>query len=297
MSEVSLIKSMTGYGSASGVSGKLEISIEIKSVNNRYLDCSVKIPRVYYSLEETIKSLVQSRISRGKADVYVSIDSSSADDVKISINRPLAGAYITALKELASLYDLPCNADVIEIARFPEILHAEKQETDIEQLSADICAILGEALSSLNDMRLREGKKLYNDITSRIDEIERLTAIAEGLSPETVTEYRSKLETRMREILQTADLDESRILTEAALFADRIAINEETVRLRSHMTQLREMLESGEPVGRKMDFIIQEFNREVNTIGSKGNNAAMSKIVVDMKAEIEKIREQAQNVE
>lgn len=292
-----MIKSMTGFGSASGVSGKLEISIEVKSVNNRYLDCSVKIPRVYYSLEETIKSFVQSRISRGKVDVYVSIDSSSADDVVFKINRPLADAYVSALKELASLYDVPCNADVIEIARFPEILRAEKQETDIEQLGADLCAVLGEALSSLNDMRLREGQKLHYDISERAVKIDMLTVLAEGISSDTVAEYRRKLEARMKEILQTADIDESRILTEAALFADRISINEETVRLRSHMAQLREMLESREPVGRKMDFLVQEFNREANTIGSKGNDAAMSKIVVEMKAEIEKIREQAQNIE
>lgn len=292
-----MLKSMTGYGSAAGVSGKLEISIEVKSVNNRYLDCSIKLPRVYYSLEDTLKTIVQNRISRGKVDVYISIDSSSADDVKIRINRPLADAYVSALKELAARHGLPGDPGVVEIARFPEVLQVEKQETDMEQLSADLCAILGEALDNLNDMRIREGSKLSGDITARVDEIERLTTLAENLSPEIAAEYRGKLEARMREILQTAELDEQRILTEAAVFADRIAINEETVRLRSHMSQLREMLGSSEPVGRKMDFLVQEFNREANTIGSKGNDAAMARIVVDMKAEIEKIREQAQNVE
>ena len=292
-----MIKSMTGYGSASGVSGKLEISIEIKSVNNRFLDCSVKMPRVYYPLEETLKSIVQSRISRGKVDVYITIDSSAADNIEIKINRPLADAYINALKGLAASHNLSDNINVVDIAKFPEILLVEKQETDFEQLSADLRVITGEALDSFNDMRMREGSRLSSDIIARIDEIERLTALVEDASPRSVAEYRSKLEARMQDVLQTADLDKSRILTEAALFAERTAINEETVRLRSHMSQLRDMLGSSEPVGRKMDFLVQEFNREANTIGSKGNDAEMAKIVVDMKSEIEKIREQAQNVE
>jgi uncharacterized protein (TIGR00255 family) len=187
--------------------------------------------------------------------------------------------------------------NVADLTRFPDVLLAEKRETDPEQLCLSISGILEEALSGFNEMRIREGGKLKRDITARLDEIERLTDIAEEISPRSVAEYRKKLEIRMNEILQNADIDETRILTEAAIFADRVAINEETVRLRSHVSQLRILLDSQEPVGRKIDFLVQEFNREANTIGSKGNDAEMSRVIVDLKAEIEKIREQAQNIE
>ena len=292
-----MIKSMTGYGRASGFSGKLEISVEIKSVNNRYLDCSFKMPRVYSSFEETMKSTVHRYISRGKVDVFVTIDSSNAGDIEIRVNAPLAEAYLAALRDMSARHGLADNIGVMDLARFPDVLQVEKKEADLDELCADVCSVLEAALGDFNDMRKREGDKLGRDITERLDEIERLTALVEGITPRTTAEYRNKLETRMREILQGAELDESRILTEAALFADRTAINEELVRLRSHMSQLREMLRGGEPVGRKMDFLVQEFNREANTIGSKGNDAEMAKVVVDLKAEIEKIREQAQNVE
>ena len=288
---------MTGYGSAKGSSGKLEISVEVKGVNNRYLDCSIKLPRVFSSLEESLKSIVQNHISRGKVDVFIVIDSSGADDVEIKLNRPLIGAYISALNEMTENYGLAGGISAVDLTRFPDVLYAEKREADTEQLSADISAVLTEALDRFNEMRGREGQKLSGDISERLFEIERLTDIAEEASPRRAEEYRKKLETRMLEVLQTANIDESRILTEAAIFADRIAINEETVRLRSHIAQLREMLISDEPIGRKIDFLVQEFNREANTIGSKGNDTEMARLVVDLKAEIEKIREQAQNVE
>ena len=292
-----MITSMTGFGSAKGASGKLEIAVEIKSVNNRYLDCTVKLPRMFSSFEEALKSIVQSHISRGKVDVYISIDSSKADDVEIKINRTLAEAYLTALKETAAELQLSDEISVLDLARFPDVLHAEKKEADAEVLRSDIGAVLSEALIGFNDMRLREGEKLYHDVTARLDYIERLTLKAEEISPKSVEEYRKKLEARMSELLQSADIDEQRLLTEAAIFADRVAISEETVRLRSHISQLRIMLESDEPVGRKIDFIVQELNREANTIGSKGNDTEMSRVTVDLKAEIEKIREQAQNIE
>ena len=292
-----MIKSMTGYGGAKGASGKLEISIEIKSVNNRYLDCSIKQPRVFSAFEESLKSAVQKNISRGKVDVYVTVDSSKADDVAIKVNRPLAEAYLAALRTLSDEYGLKSSVSAMDITRFPDVLAAEKREADPEQLCADICAILEQALRDFNEMRVREGEKLRCDITERLGEIERLTALVEELSPKSVAEYRKKLETRMQEVLQNTEIDDQRILMEAAIFSDRVAINEETVRLRSHIGQLREMLMSREPVGRKLDFLVQEFNREANTIGSKGNDAEMSRIIVDMKAEIEKIREQAQNIE
>ena len=292
-----MIKSMTGYGSAKGSSGKIEISVELKSVNNRYLDCTVKLPRVFHSFEEPLKALIQKHISRGKVDAYVAIDSSNADDIEIRINRTLAAAYVSALRTIAEENALSSNINVADLTRYPDILQAEKREADPQQLCADICAVMEDALSGFNEMRLREGAKLREDITARLSEIDRLTAIAEEISPRSVAEYRNKLETRLSEMLQTADIDQSRILMEAAVFADRVAINEETVRLRSHAAQLREMLNSAEPVGRKIDFIVQEFNREANTIGSKGNDVEMAKVIVDLKAEIEKIREQAQNIE
>jgi len=288
---------MTGYGAASGASGKLEVTVEIKSVNNRYLDCTVKLPRVFASIEESLKSVVQKHISRGKVDVFVAIDSSNADDVEIKLNRPLAEAYLLALKEMTGEYGLSGNVSAIELSRFPDVLKAEKREFDQERLCADISTVLEEAVSGFNKMREREGDKLFRDISARLDEIERLTASAEDISPRSVNEFRKKLELKMQEILQTADVDQQRILMEAAIFADRVAINEETVRLRSHIAQLREMLGSSEPVGRKIDFLVQEFNREANTMGSKGNDTEMTRLTVDMKAEIEKIREQAQNIE
>ena len=292
-----MIKSMTGYGGAKGASGKLEISIEVKSVNNRYLDSNIKLPRVFNSLEETFKTIVHSAISRGKVDVYISIDSSKSDDIEIKINRPLVEAYVNALRTIAWENELSSDIRVADLTRFPDILQAEKREADTEVLCADISEVLKNALSDFNEMRKREGEKLGSDMSARLDEIEKLTSMAEEVSPRSVEEYRKKLETRMTEVLQTSNIDEARILTEAAIFADRVAINEEVVRLRSHIAQLREMISSEEPVGRKIDFIVQEFNREANTIGSKGNDVEMSKVIVDLKAEIEKIREQAQNIE
>ena len=288
---------MTGYGGAKGTSEKLELSVELKSVNSRYLDLTIKIPRVYISLEEQLKALVSKYISRGKVDVFVSIDSSNADDVEIRLNRPLAEGYIAILRSMTKEYDLSGDIRAMDLTRFSDVLRAEKKETDTDQLGADISILLESALKEFNDMRLREGEKLHCDISERLDQIEKLSEIVEEISPKSVAEYRKKLELRMQEILQSTDIDESRILAEAAIFADRVAINEELVRLRSHISGLREMLASDEPIGRKIDFLVQEFNREANTIGSKGNDAQMARVVVDMKAEIEKIREQAQNIE
>jgi len=292
-----MIKSMTGYGSAKGLSGKIEISVEVKSVNNRYLDCSIKIPRVYIAFEEPLKSLVSKYISRGKVDVFVALDSSNADDIEIKLNRPLAQAYITVLREMSKEYGIADDIGVMDIARFSDVLRAEKSEADATQLCSDISAVLKDALIEFNKMRQAEGETLCKDIAMRLNQIDLLSKSAEEISPRSVAEYRKKLELRMQEILQSSSIDEARIATEAAIFADKVAINEETVRLRSHIEQLSQMLSSSEPIGRKIDFIVQEFNREANTIGSKGNDTEMARIIVDMKAEIEKIREQAQNIE
>ncbi len=292
-----MIKSMTGYGSAKGTSDKLGITVEVRSVNNRFLDCSVRIPRLYTCLEDAIKARVQKSISRGKVDVTVTIDASAADDTVIAVNAPVADATMAALRELAVRYGIEPDVTAVKLSRMPDVLTVTRRETDMEKLGADIDEILGRALEDFNAMRAREGRRLHDDIAARADETERLVGLAEERSPQTVREYRERLEARLREILEDRSVDETRLVTEAAVFADKTAVAEETVRLRSHLSQLRELIESDEPVGRKLDFLVQEFNREANTIGSKGNDLQMARIVVDLKSEIEKIREQIQNVE
>lgn len=292
-----MVKSMTGYGSSAGVSDKLEISIELRSVNNRYLDCNIRIPRVYTAFEDALKSLVQQYISRGKVDIYINIDSSKSDDIIISVNEPLADAYMSALRSISARYGISDDVSAITLSRYPDVLTVEKKEADAEKLEHDICSILREALEKFNAMRCTEGEKLYKDVLSHIDRIESLVSVIEDRSPETVNEYRQRLESRLREVLESKNIDENRIIMEAAIFADKVAVNEETVRLRSHISQFRSIITADEPVGRKLDFLIQEFNREANTIGSKSNDAEMAKTVVDIKAEIEKIREQIQNIE
>ncbi|MBQ3403845.1 MAG: YicC family protein [Oscillospiraceae bacterium] len=292
-----MIKSMTGYGSAKGVSGKLDVSIDVKSVNNRYLDCSVRLPRAYISAEEPMRALVQSRVSRGKVDVYVSIDSSRADDFEISVNKALAEAYLNALNELTESFSVVNDISAARLAAYPDVLGVKKKEMDADALAKDLCAVLSDALDGFELMRVREGERLAEDISRRLDEIERLVSAAEIRSPKTVEEYRQRLEQRIRDMLSSVQIDEARLLTETAIFADRIAVNEEIVRLRSHISQFRTMLKGDEPIGRKLDFLVQELNREANTLGSKGNDTEMARIVVDIKAEIEKIREQIQNIE
>ncbi len=292
-----MIKSMTGYGSAKGVSDKLEITVELRSVNNRFLDCNVRIPRVYTCLEDAIKARVQQGISRGKVDVYVTIDASGAEDTVVTVNEPVADAYVAAIRAISEKYGVPNDLTATSLARMQDVLTVTKAEADVEKLGRDIVEILSRAMDDFNAMREREGVKLHEDIASRADEVERLVGLAEERSPETVKEYRERLYAKLTEVLESTSIDEGRVLTEAAIFADKVAVAEETVRLRSHISQLRDMINSDEPVGRKLDFLVQEFNREANTMGSKGNDLQMAKIVVDMKAEIEKIREQIQNVE
>ena len=293
-----MIKSMTGYGRAREVRNKRDITVEVRSVNNRYLDCTVKMPRMYSFAEDAVKQCVQRAISRGKVDVYITVDASAADVAKVTVNRELAGQYAAALRELAQV----CGQETYSVSpetlsRFPDVLTVTKADEDLETVSADLCTVLREALDAYNAMRAVEGKKLAEDISHRLDVILDNTARVEQRSPETVAEYRAKLTARMQEVLQSATVDPQRILTEAAIYADKVAVDEETVRLRSHVAQLRTMLESDEPMGRKMDFLIQEVNRESNTIGSKCSDVAIAKVVVDLKAEVEKMREQVQNVE
>ncbi|OUQ80566.1 YicC family protein [Flavonifractor sp. An100] len=292
-----MVKSMTGYGRAEETVNGCTITVELRSVNNRYLDCNVRIPRLYLFAEDGMKARVQNTISRGKVDVFVTLDNGNAEKVQVSVNKPVADGYYAALTELAQAYGLTNDISVSLLSRFPDVLLAEKAEEDVEQMAKDICSVLDRALTDFDQMRTREGERLREDILSRAATIEAKVALVEERSPQTVSEYRAKLEARMSEVLANTQLDPARILTEAAIFADKIAVDEETVRLRSHIGQLREMLSKGGATGRKLDFLIQEFNREANTIGSKCSDLEIARHVVDIKAEIEKIREQVQNIE
>mgnify|MGYP000140991477 FL=1 len=292
-----MVKSMTGYGRAREMRNGRDITVEVRSVNNRYLDCTVKMPRAYIFAEDRMKARVQQAISRGKVDVFVTIDASAADAAVVAVNEPLARGYYDALTRLKTMFDLSGDITPEVLAKFPDVLAVTKAEEDVEAIAADICAVLDDALAAYNAMRAVEGEKLAADVAGRITTIEAVVGKVEERSPQTVAAYRQRLEAKMQEVLQSTTIDESRILTEAAIFADKIAVDEETVRLRSHIAQLQAMLVSGEPVGRKLDFLIQEINRECNTIGSKCNDLTIAQDVVNMKAEVEKIREQVQNME
>ena len=242
---------MTGYGRGEAVLHDRTITVEVRAVNNRYLDCAVKIPRLYVFAEEAIKAQVQSQVGRGKVDVFVTIDATAADKVAVTLNRPVADGYYAALTQMRETYDLAEPVSLSLLSRFPDVFLVEKEQGDADVIAGDILQVLSQ----------------------------------------------EKLRQRMEEVLENTQIDESRILTEAALFADKVAVDEETVRLRSHLAQLEEMLQAEGPIGRKLDFLIQEFNREANTIGSKCSDVALSRVVVDLKGEIEKIREQVQNIE
>ena len=293
-----MIKSMTGYGRARELLNKRDITVEVRSVNNRYLDCTVKLPRMYAFAEDAVKQRVQQAVSRGKVDVFITVDASAADVAQVTVNRELAAQFAAAMGELAELCGpIAWKLTPEVLARFPDVLTVTKADEDLESVSADICAVLDEALAAYHTMRAVEGKRLAEDIAGRLDHIEAYTGQVEARSPETVAEYRAKLTARMQEVLQSTTIDDQRILAEAAIYADKVAVDEETVRLRSHVAQLRGMLESDEPMGRKMDFLIQEVNRESNTIGSKCGDVSIAQVVVNLKAEVEKMREQVQNVE
>ena len=292
-----MIKSMTGYGGAKGSAEGLSVSIELKSVNNRYLDVSVKLPRTMLFAEEPIKAAVGRHISRGKVDVFVTVDQSASDDMEVRVNEPLLKGYIEALSAAAEKFGLQNDMTVMSLCRLPDVLSTDRREIDSSALMTGITEILERALTEYDAMRLREGEKLRDDVLARLETISRLTGVVEENAPKTVAEYRARLEQKLQEVLATANIDESRGLTEAAIFADKIAVDEETVRLRSHISQLRGLTNGESPAGRKMDFLIQELNREANTIGSKCQNADIAHVVVELKAEIEKIREQIQNVE
>lgn len=289
--------SMTGYGSAKGSVDGQEITVELKSVNNRYLDCSVRLPRNFLFAEDTVKQAVSAGVSRGKVDVFVSAQASQDSGTVVSVNEELARGYRDAVARIAETLGLESGLNAFSLARFPDVLTVERRELDKDKAAAALSEITAKAVEEFNAMREREGERLRRDMLGKLETIEGLVSVVEERSPQTVKEYRERLEARLRDILADRSLDEQRVITEAAIFADRTAVDEETVRLRSHIAQFRTMLEEGSPIGRKMDFLVQEFNRESNTIGSKCSDASLAKVVVDLKSEIEKIREQLQNVE
>lgn len=291
------IKSMTGYGSAKGAVEGLELTVELKSVNNRYLDVNVRMPRGFLFAEEAVKTAVGRHISRGKIDVFLTINSTGSDRTVVRVNDDLLQAYLQTLGDVSERYGLVNDLTVSSVMRFPDVLTVEKEELDQEQVASGLVSLLEQALADYDTMRAREGARMLSDISSRLDTIESLVSIVEEKAPETAAQYEARLRQKMESALEGKNVDESRVIAEAAIFADHIAVDEETVRLRSHLAQMRSMLDAGSPFGRKADFLIQEFNRESNTIGSKCQNADIAKVVVDLKSEIEKIREQIQNIE
>ena len=292
-----MIKSMTGYGRQKGENERREVQVEIKSVNHRYLDLNVKVPRIYSFLEEPIKTAVSAAVARGKVDIYLSITAKEGGDVKVSPNLALAGEYLRALWQVRDTYSLKDDISVMELARMPDLLTVAREEPDAEEVKNQVLEVLGRTLEEYNAMRRTEGERLCEDIARRGQEIGKMVDQVEQRSPQSVEEYRQKIAQRMTEILGDSDIAEQRILAEAALFADKVSVTEEVVRLRSHLSQLQKMVQGDAPVGRKLDFLVQELNREANTIGSKANDYELAQIVIEIKAEIEKIREQIQNLE
>lgn len=292
-----MLKSMTGYGRGQVNGQGRSFLVEVRSVNNRYLDCNVRMPRVYACAEDGIVKQVKNTISRGKVDVFVTIENTAEEPVTVTLNEGVAAGYKQALDAMAEKFGLKEDVSVALLSRFPDVFKVEKVPEDLEAMTAELHQAAAIALADFDAMRSREGEKLAEDLLSRLDTLEEYDRIVEERSPQRVAAYREKLTARIQEVLEDRQIDESRILTEAAIFADKVAVDEETVRLRSHIGQFRDMIAGGSPIGRKLDFLVQEMNRETNTIGSKANDLEMSSVVVDMKAELEKIREQIQNVE
>ena len=292
-----MIKSMTGYGrSVETINGR-EFTVELRSVNNRYLDCSVRLPRMLSFAEDAVKQAVKNSISRGKVDVFISIRSEGEDQVQVSLNGSVLQGYLDAMHKMVAEYGVKDDISVSTVSRLPEVFIVEKPEVDEEQLLADLLQVVGNALAGYDAMRQTEGAALDKDLRTRSNTILDLVSIVEAGNAQTVVDYRTRLENKLKEVLANTTIDESRILTEAAIFADKVAVDEETVRLRSHLEQMNTMLTTGGAVGRKLDFLLQEMNREANTIGSKCTDVKLARVVVDIKAELEKIREQTQNIE
>lgn len=292
-----MIKSMTGFGRAQETVDGMTVTVELKSVNHRYFEFTAKVPRTYGFLEEKLKSFLNARVSRGKMECYVSIENLEESDMEVVVNPSLAKGYVDALRTLSETFGLKEDYSAISIAKFPDVLTLRKAPADEERIWNAVQKVTELAVERFVTMRETEGEKLRADILSKADTILEHVAFVESRSPQTVREYHEKLRQRMEELLENTQVDEQRLLTEAAIFADKVAVDEETVRLRSHISQLREFLNANEPIGRKLDFLVQEMNRESNTIGSKAQDVEIAKRVIAIKAEVEKIREQVQNIE
>lgn len=292
-----MIKSMTGFGRAQETVDGMTVTVELKSVNHRYFEFTAKVPRTYGFLEEKLKSFLNARVSRGKMECYVSIENLEESDMEVVVNPSLAKGYVDALRTLSETFGLKEDYSAISIAKFPDVLTLRKAPADEEKIWNAVQKVTELAVERFVTMRETEGEKLRADILSKADTILEHVAFVESRSPQTVREYHEKLRQRMEELLENTQVDEQRLLTEAAIFADKVAVDEETVRLRSHISQLREFLNADEPTGRKLDFLVQEMNRESNTIGSKAQDVEIAKRVIAIKAEVEKIREQVQNIE
>ena len=294
-----MIKSMTGFGRSCIVLNGREITIEMKSVNHRFFEFSCRTPRGYSFLDDKLKSLVNSKVSRGKIDMFVTITAAENVPANVIVNHTLVSGYLNAMKEISETYGIPNDVTVTSISRFPDVYTVQKAADDEEQLTADVLEVASQALDAFIEMRVAEGDKMKADILGRTETILSIVEEIEERSPVTVKEYEQRLLERISQTLQdyNINIDEQRVLTEVAVFADKVAVAEETVRLRSHFEQFKNMLASEAPVGRQIDFIIQEMNREANTIGSKVQDSVIAHKVVRIKSEIEKIREQIQNIE
>ncbi len=292
-----MIKSMTGYGKSEQTIDSLNVTVEIKSVNHRYFEFSARVPREYGFLEEKLKKYCNSLITRGKVECYVSVEDLEEREMEVNVNETLAAGYVKALKELSERFGLKDDISAVTFSRYPDVITLHKASEDEERIWNAVKTVAETAVSKFIEMRETEGSKLRGDILSRADYIIECVEFIEGRSPETVREYNEKLKQRMKELLGDAAVDEQRLLNEAAIYADKIAVDEETVRLRSHISQLRDFMNSSEAIGRKLDFLVQEINREANTIGSKAQDVDIAKKVIAIKAEVEKIREQVQNIE
>lgn len=292
-----MLKSMTGFGRKKWENDLREIAVEIKSVNHRYLDINIKTPRIYGFLDDIVKTEISKFITRGKLDVYVSVKNKDGSDVKIQPNYSVIDGYLSAFDSISKRFALKNDITVRTVATLPDTLDLEKEDVDTSLLAMEVTQVLRVAAEEFEEMRSREGENLCADILNRAHIIEQMTTAVEIRSPICEQQYREKIALRMTEILGATDITEARILAEAAIFADKISVTEEIVRLKSHLSQLNKMIKSAQPIGRKLDFLVQELNREANTIGSKANDSEIAGIVIEMKSEIEKIREQVQNLE
>ncbi len=292
-----MVRSMTGYGRGQASGAGFDFTVELKSVNSRYMEFSCRLPRGYLFLEDKLKSYTAERVSRGKVEMYVSAESGTDDEITVELNETYADAYIKALNLLSEKYEIPSGVSAASFIGNSDMFKVVKTEIDEEAVAEAVLSAAATAIDNFIAMREVEGAKLREDVLSRVGVILAKVSFIEEKSPETVEVYREKLENKIKELLNGATYDEARVITETAIYADKVAVAEETVRLRSHIAQLSDMLEKGGAVGRKLDFIVQEMNRETNTIGSKAQNIEIAQAVVDIKSEIEKIREQIQNIE